>query len=140
MMAYDAHAARRLTTLAICLLVTLAISVAPVCGSLCSAQACSRIAQTTAESPCHFAGAAQDRAVQLHASRTCGTPEFQVADLSSFKMRQLLRAAYSKIAALEAIATPVFASFLNDDRGANGPSSPPTHGQTSPGSSVILRI
>lgn len=71
------------------LLTILALVIAPSCGPLCAAQACTPAPGSAGmESHCHLHGTLNGRAPLLHTVQNCGAPELQAADLTSANWRE----------------------------------------------------
>src|SRR5260370_40230800 len=76
------------------LVTIVALVVAPACGPLCAARACTQ-APGPAEvvSDCHSHGTPNGGGVHLHAVHRCGAPELQVANVSAASARGLIQRA-----------------------------------------------
>src|SRR5260370_21898073 len=74
------------------LMTILALIVAPACAPLCAAQSCPQAPVSAGMgSHCHSSEVANGSAVHLHSAQGCGSPELQVADLTSANRRESLQ-------------------------------------------------
>jgi hypothetical protein len=70
----------------------LALIVAPACAPLCAAQACMQAPVSAGMgSHCHSREVANVGEVHLHSAQGCGSPELQLADLTSANRRESLQ-------------------------------------------------
>lgn len=138
-----AHA-RSWEAVAISLLLLLALLVAPICGQLCTTQACSRLSSTGTEAQCHFTPGSGGGSVHLHAVRNCGAPDLQMANLaSSFKPGTLQALRSVSSARSDYVPSMELSNGLKAyHRACNGccTDSPPLGPSTLPATTTVLRI